>query len=430
MLDNKDSQSIWLNKLKSKEPIFWLNPKLDNRLSPEVTKKEIEEASQRLLRFAPYIQKVFPETQESNGMIESPLLSIEPMKDYLSSTEKITLRGKLFLKCDNMLPISGSIKARGGIYEVLYLAEKLALAKGLLQLTDDYAKLAEKKFRDFFSGYSITVGSTGNLGLSIGIMGAKLGFRVSVHMSADARQWKKNLLRQHGAQVVEYAGDYQQAVDGGRKKSENNPNDFFIDDENSMTLFLGYATAARRVEQQLKEQKIVIDSSHPLFLYLPCGVGGAPGGITYGFKEIFGEHVHCIFAEPIQVPSMLLGVLTGKHHRISVQDIGLDGKTAADGLAVGRPSKLVGRIVGNLVDAFYTCSDDDLYELVNQLYQIQDIFVEPSAAAGFPGVYLAHKSQEYMNRFTKKSLDNGTHIVWATGGNMVPQAEREKYLKI
>lgn len=51
---------------------------------------------------------------------------------------------------DSHLPISGSIKARGGIYEVLAHAEKLAIEAGLLKLEDDYSKLDQDSFRTFF----------------------------------------------------------------------------------------------------------------------------------------------------------------------------------------------------------------------------------------------------------------------------------------
>lgn len=416
-------------KMQAGEEVMWLNPATDGKMSPEVRKEDIADAARRLDRFASYIKTVYPETAEADGRIESPIREIKAMAEYLTETyAENHLSGRLMLKCDSMLPISGSIKARGGIYEVLCFAEKIAMEKGMLKETDDYAILAEPRFRELFSKYSIAVGSTGNLGLSIGIMSAQMGFQVAVHMSSDARQWKKDMLREKGAVVVEYAGDYQKAVAEGRKQAEGNPACHFVDDENSKTLFLGYTVAAERTRKQLEELDIVVDSAHPLFVYLPCGVGGGPGGVAYGLKEIYGEHVHCFFAEPVAAPCMLLGVMTGEHDAICVQDIGLSGKTTADGLAVGRPSKLVGKIVGNLLDGLYTVTDEKMEDLVRVLHDKENIFVEPSATAGFPGYYLTQQNAAYLEKIGAEQMKNATHIVWATGGNMVPEDEKRKYL--
>ncbi|WP_053043634.1 D-serine ammonia-lyase [Vibrio cholerae] len=415
--------------------VSWFNPsitRLEEGLSyVGLGSEDIQDASQRLKRFAPYLAKAFPETAKTNGIIESEVVPISEMQSVLEREYDTPIQGRLLLKKDSHLPISGSIKARGGIYEVLTHAEKLAIEAGLLTESDDYSKLLNEEFRDFFKRFSIAVGSTGNLGMSIGIMSAKLGFSVSVHMSADARAWKKNRLRALGVNVIEYAQDYGVAVAQGRKEAENDPTCFFIDDENSQTLFLGYSVAGERLKKQFDEKGIVVDAQHPLFVYLPCGVGGGPGGVAFGLKMAFGDNVHCIFAEPTHSPCMMLGVHTGLHDAISVQDIGIDNITAADGLAVGRASGFVGRAMERLLDGYLTISDERMYRLLGQLNEAENIQLEPSALAGMIGPIVVTKSVEYRARmqFDDTVMGNATHLVWATGGGMVPAEEMDSYLK-
>lgn len=414
--------------------VVWFNPNVTTTAQglPYVglTQEDVIDAQARLQRFAPYIEKVFPETAVTHGIIESDVADIPRMKAALERRYHTTINGQLCLKKDSHLPISGSIKARGGIYEVLTHAEKLAINAGLLTIEDNYEKLFSDEFRQFFSQYSIAVGSTGNLGMSIGIMSAKLGFRVSVHMSADARQWKKDKLRAHGVNVVEYEQDYSIAVEEGRKEAEKDPHCFFIDDENSKTLFLGYAVAGLRLKSQLEAKGVRVDSEHPLFVYLPCGVGGGPGGVAFGLKLAFGDTVHCLFAEPTHSPCMLLGVYTQLHDGISVQEIGIDNITAADGLAVGRASGFVGRAMERLIDGYYTIDDQELYDLLSLLNKEEGIKLEPSALAGMAGAVHVMQAKDYLQRLSLDSqkMQNATHLVWATGGGMVPPDEMRKYL--
>ena len=396
-----------------------------------LTEADVADASARLTRFASYLRQAFPETASSGGIIESDIVPVSHLQQLLGERYNQVLTGSLWLKRDSHLPISGSIKARGGIYEVLKHAEDLALAENFLTLEDDYAVLHSDKARAFFGQYKIAVGSTGNLGMSIGIMGAALGFQVTVHMSADARQWKKDKLRAHGVTVIEYASDYSVAVAQGREQAEADPACHFVDDENSVNLFLGYAVAAERLKQQLAAAQITVDAQHPLFVYLPCGVGGAPGGVAFGLKLAFGDAVHCIFAEPTHSPCMMLGVYTGLHDEVSVQDFGIDNVTAADGLAVGRASGFVGKAMQRLLDGFYTVSDEEMYSLLALMERSEGLRLEPSALAGVPGIARVQADQQgYLARagLDAHAMANATHLIWATGGNMVPGDEMDAYL--
>ena len=178
-----------IDDLKSLKEVIWYNPNYKNfedvKNDLPVSLEDVLDAEARLKRFAPYIKKVFPEVVD--GIIESPIDEIPKMKKSMEETYGTKINGRLLVKRDDNLPIAGSIKARGGIYEVLKHAEKLAIDNGLLNIDDNYEILADKKLVDFFSDYTIQVGSTGNLGLSIGTISAKVGFKVVVHMSSDAK---------------------------------------------------------------------------------------------------------------------------------------------------------------------------------------------------------------------------------------------------
>lgn len=174
---------------------------------------------------------MFPETYSTDGLIDPSLIEIPMMKADLEKMSNCNIHGKLYLKMDSHIAVAGSVKARGGIYEVLKFAKALAVQNGIIAESDSYDKLASPEAQALFSRYTIQVGSIGNLGMSIGIMSRVLGFNAVIHMSK-----------------------YSKAVAEGRKNSDQNPYSYFIDDEKSVDLFIGYATAASRLKKQFDEK--------------------------------------------------------------------------------------------------------------------------------------------------------------------------------
>jgi D-serine dehydratase len=407
-----------ITRIINRETVFYKNEQAEKNpmkylAGLDFGMNEIMDAEKRMTRFAPVIDSLFPETK--GGIIESPFISA----DKLASSLYPDLKGSLWLKLDSHLEVAGSIKARGGIYEVLKVTEEILFKEELIDINDDYIKMLKPEIRAVLADYTISVASTGNLGLSIGIIGASLGFKSRVHMSGDAKKWKKDRLRLKGVEVIEHDGDFTYAAYMGRKEAADNEKFHFVDDERSSNLFMGYAVSALRIGSEFKKHGITPTKEKPLILYIPCGVGGAPGGITFGFKHVFNDAVECYFAEPVSSPSMLLGVLTKKYGETNVNDYGLDNITELDGLAVASPSDFVAPLAEKLCNGFYTINDDDMFKYLYMLDETENIRIEPSAAAGIPGPL----ATENLGR-------DAYHIIWTTGGLFVPDDIYDKmYLR-
>lgn len=130
----KEAYEVLLSDLRAARETVWCNPQKTSSAEAlahiSLTRADVDDAEARLARFAPFLAKAFPETAADGGLIESPLTEIGTMRNALNA-RGAALAGRLFLKRDSDLPIAGSVKARGGIYEVLKHSEELAIAAGL-----------------------------------------------------------------------------------------------------------------------------------------------------------------------------------------------------------------------------------------------------------------------------------------------------------
>ena len=100
--------------------------------------------------------------------------------------------------------------------------------------------------------------------------------------------------------------------------------------------------AALRLKSSWTRRDVTVDAEHSSLRLSALRRGRRPRRRGLWLKMLFGDAAHCFFAEPTHSPCMMLGMATGENNSICVQDFGIDNRTAADGLAVGRASGFVG----------------------------------------------------------------------------------------
>lgn len=384
----------------------WLRPSGPAPTVPGLPLREIQDVWSRFGRFERTLAGLFPDASW-DGRVQSPF---ERYPGAVSGAPE------LWVKSDARLPMTGSVKARGGVYELLCSIEDFALREELITPGEDYSSLLKPASRAMLGRHRVIVASTGNLGFSIGLVGRAFGVDVEVHMSSDARAWKKGRLRSVGATVIEHPTDYEGAVAAARATAAAS-GAYFIDDERSRRLFAGYSAAGRELAAQLADNRLQVSTACPLVVYLPCGVGGAPGGITAGLLQEFGDAVTIVFVEPIASACMFVALATGR--RQPVYAVGLDNRTLADGLAVPTASGLALELVGPRVDGVVAIPDSSMVDWVRRAWREAHLRLEPSGAAGFAAVepFLAARASR------GDAIVDAIHVVWTTGGSLLPDEE-------
>ena len=128
---------------------------------------------------------------------------------------------------------------------------------------------------------------------------------------------------------------------------------------------------------------------------------------------------------------MLVQLACGLEKPVSVYDIGLDNHTEADGLAVGLASPLVAPLMHTLLSGVFTVDEPQFYADAWRLEEAEGIYVEPSAATGIRGplqVLGSPQGQAYLQSHQLQSvMHNATHVIWSTGGSLVPEPIREGF---
>jgi len=84
-----------------------------------------------------------------------------------------------------------------------------------------------------------------------------------------------------------------------------------------------------------------------------------------------------------------------------------------------------------LIDGYYTVADEELFRLLALAHREEGVKLEPSALAGMPGMVRVLRDRAYLERIgvTPERLVNATHLVWGTGGSMVPEGEFAGYVE-
>ena len=251
------------------------------------------------------------------------------------------------------------------------LNEKLKLNKILYK--DESKRFHLKSFKALGGAYAVekiikgndkTVISTataGNHGRSVAWGSKKLGLKCKIFISEFVSEFRAEVMRSFGADVIRVKGNYDNSLKECVKQSKKNnwqivQDVAWQDYKLAPTLTMaGYSVMMKEISGQINKEKI----SHVI---LQAGVGGMAAAMVAGIARYLDNVPKIIVVEPDSAACVLESIKAGKIKKISIKKESLMGGMSCDEVSLV-PWEILKRSVSHCI----TITDDHISKTVKSL---------------------------------------------------------------
>ena len=245
---------------------------------------------------------------------------------------------RCFVKLEN-LQMTGSFKERG--------------AANLLQQLDQAARAR-----------GVIAASAGNHGLAVAFHAARLGIPAVIVMPEWAPLIKVTSSRRHGAEVILFGANYDEAYGHARDVAARRGLEF-VHPFDDARVIAGQGTLGLELLAQRPEMNAVL---------VPVGGGGLAAGVGLAVKARRPE-VRVIGVQAEGIPAMKRALEAGSRVTLPA------ASTLADGIAVRQVGALTLEAAKRYVDDVVTVSEEELANAILLLLEIEKTVVEGAGAA-------------------------------------------------
>ena len=251
------------------------------------------------------------------------------------------------------------------------LSEKLGLNK--IFYKDESKRFHLKSFKALGGAYAVekvtkgnkevvvSTATAGNHGRSVAWGSKKLGLKCKIFISEYVSEFRAEVMRSFGADVIRVKGNYDNSLKECIKQSKQNNwqivqdvawQDYKLVPKLTMA---GYSVMMKEISEQINNQQI----SH---IILQAGVGGMAAAMVAGIARYLDHIPKVIIVEPESAACVLESIKTGKIEKISIKKESLMG-----GMSCDEVSLVPWQILKNSVSYCVTVSDDCISKTVKFL---------------------------------------------------------------
>jgi len=207
----------------------------------------------------------------------------------------------------------------------------------------------------------ISTATAGNHGRSVAWGSKKIGLKCKIFISEYVSEFRAEVMRSFGADVIRVKGNYDNSLKECIKQSKLNNwqivqdvawEDYKLVPKLTMA---GYSVMMKEIFEQIKNEKI----SH---IILQAGVGGMAAAMVAGIARYFDHIPKIIIVEPEGAACVLASIKAGKIQKINIEKESLMG-----GMSCDEVSLVPWKILKQSVNYCVAISDDYIAKTVKSL---------------------------------------------------------------